>query len=108
MQEVRRIRSQHLTDRQAVVNGRVKGKLSVTRAFGAGYLKQVWAYIKCFFCSSVSFVLCHIKYIFLLSRFCSVVHHAVTDLSFSSASSSLNTCISLNMLDVSSSGRRTY
>uniref|UniRef100_J3LMG1 protein-serine/threonine phosphatase n=1 Tax=Oryza brachyantha TaxID=4533 RepID=J3LMG1_ORYBR len=39
-EEVRRIRSQHLTDRQAVVNGRVKGKLSVTRAFGAGYLKQ--------------------------------------------------------------------
>uniref|UniRef100_A0A0D9VU60 protein-serine/threonine phosphatase n=1 Tax=Leersia perrieri TaxID=77586 RepID=A0A0D9VU60_9ORYZ len=39
-EEVRRIRSQHRTDRQAVVNGRVKGKLSVTRAFGAGYLKQ--------------------------------------------------------------------
>ncbi|KAL5209048.1 hypothetical protein ABZP36_004671 [Zizania latifolia] len=39
-EEVRRIRSQHLNDRQTIVNGRVKGKLNVTRAFGAGYLKQ--------------------------------------------------------------------
>ncbi|KAL5217813.1 hypothetical protein ABZP36_018497 [Zizania latifolia] len=38
--EVWRIRSQHLDDRQAIVNGRVKGKLNVTRAFGAGFLKQ--------------------------------------------------------------------
>ena len=36
-----RIRGQHLNDRNAIVNGRVKGKLNVTRAFGAGYLKQV-------------------------------------------------------------------
>jgi hypothetical protein len=41
MQEVRRIKSQHLNDRNAIVNRRVKGKLSVTRAFGVGYLKQV-------------------------------------------------------------------
>lgn len=40
-QEVRRIRSQHLNDRDAIDNHRVKGKINVTRAFGAGYLKQV-------------------------------------------------------------------
>ncbi|KAM0930851.1 hypothetical protein ACQ4PT_000744 [Festuca glaucescens] len=39
-EEVMRIRGQHLNDRNAIVNGRVKGKLNVTRAFGAGYLKQ--------------------------------------------------------------------
>uniref|UniRef100_A0ACD5WZE6 Uncharacterized protein n=1 Tax=Avena sativa TaxID=4498 RepID=A0ACD5WZE6_AVESA len=38
--EVVRIRVQHLNDRNAIVNGRVKGKLNVTRAFGVGYLKQ--------------------------------------------------------------------
>ncbi|WVZ56451.1 hypothetical protein U9M48_006979 [Paspalum notatum var. saurae] len=38
--EVRRIKGQHLNDRNAIVNGRVKGKLNVTRAFGVGYLKQ--------------------------------------------------------------------
>jgi hypothetical protein len=41
MQEVRRIKGQHLNDRNAIVNGRVKGKINVTRAFGVGYLKQV-------------------------------------------------------------------
>jgi hypothetical protein len=41
MQEVMRIRRQHLNDRSAIVYGRVKGNLNVTRAFGAGYLKQV-------------------------------------------------------------------
>ncbi|CAL4930369.1 unnamed protein product [Urochloa decumbens] len=39
-EEVRRIRGQHLNDRNAIVNGRVKGKINVTRAFGVGYLKQ--------------------------------------------------------------------
>ncbi|XP_062213484.1 probable protein phosphatase 2C 31 [Phragmites australis] len=39
-EEVRRIKGQHLSDRNAIVNGRVKGKLNVTRAFGVGYLKQ--------------------------------------------------------------------
>lgn len=41
MQEVIRIKGQHLNDRNAIVNGRVKGKINVTRAFGVGYLKQV-------------------------------------------------------------------
>ncbi|CAA0842867.1 Probable protein phosphatase 2C 4 [Striga hermonthica] len=39
-EEVRRIRNAHLDDPCAVVNDRVKGSLKVTRAFGAGYLKQ--------------------------------------------------------------------
>ncbi|OEL17902.1 putative protein phosphatase 2C 31 [Dichanthelium oligosanthes] len=39
-EEVRRIKGQHLNDRNAIVNGRVKGKINVTRAFGVGYLKQ--------------------------------------------------------------------
>ncbi|XP_051230804.1 probable protein phosphatase 2C 31 [Lolium perenne] len=39
-EEVMRIRGQHLNDRNAIINGRVKGQLNVTRAFGAGYLKQ--------------------------------------------------------------------
>ncbi|KAL3826001.1 hypothetical protein ACJIZ3_022030 [Penstemon smallii] len=39
-EEVRRIRNAHLDDAFAVTNGRVKGSLKVTRAFGAGYLKQ--------------------------------------------------------------------
>ncbi|XP_020107992.1 probable protein phosphatase 2C 4 [Ananas comosus] len=38
--EVRRIRHEHPEDPSSVVNGRVKGSLKVTRAFGAGYLKQ--------------------------------------------------------------------
>jgi hypothetical protein len=41
MQEVTRIKGQHLNDRNAIVNGRVKGKINVTRAFGVAYLKQV-------------------------------------------------------------------
>ncbi|XP_042054677.1 probable protein phosphatase 2C 4 isoform X2 [Salvia splendens] len=39
-EEVRRIRYAHLDDAFAVVNTRVKGSLKVTRAFGAGFLKQ--------------------------------------------------------------------
>ncbi|KAJ3688245.1 hypothetical protein LUZ61_017409 [Rhynchospora tenuis] len=39
-QEVRRIRSEHLDDPCPVTRGRVKGTLKVTRAFGAGFLKQ--------------------------------------------------------------------
>ncbi|XP_062209205.1 probable protein phosphatase 2C 31 [Phragmites australis] len=39
-EEVMRIKEHHLNDRNAIVNGRVKGKLNVTRAFGVGYLKQ--------------------------------------------------------------------
>ncbi|CAA0829798.1 Probable protein phosphatase 2C 4 [Striga hermonthica] len=39
-EEVRRIRNEHVDDPFAVFNDRVKGSLKVTRAFGAGYLKQ--------------------------------------------------------------------
>ncbi|KAL3646681.1 hypothetical protein CASFOL_009225 [Castilleja foliolosa] len=39
-EEVRRIRNAHLDDPFAIFNDRVKGSLKVTRAFGAGYLKQ--------------------------------------------------------------------
>ncbi|KAF3330513.1 hypothetical protein FCM35_KLT03867 [Carex littledalei] len=39
-QEVRRIRSEHLDDPCPISKGRVKGTLKVTRAFGAGFLKQ--------------------------------------------------------------------
>ncbi|RLN27743.1 putative protein phosphatase 2C 46 [Panicum miliaceum] len=38
--EARRIRSEHLDDPACIVNDRVKGCLKVTRAFGAGYLKE--------------------------------------------------------------------
>jgi hypothetical protein len=41
MQEVQRIKLEHPDDDQCIVNDRVKGRLKVTRAFGAGYLKQV-------------------------------------------------------------------
>lgn len=40
-QEVSRIRNEHPDDASAVINDRVKGSLKVTRAFGAGFLKQV-------------------------------------------------------------------
>lgn len=40
-QEVERIRQEHPDDDEAVVKERVKGYLKVTRAFGAGFLKQV-------------------------------------------------------------------
>lgn len=40
-QEVERIRKEHPDDDTAIVNDRVKGYLKVTRAFGAGFLKQV-------------------------------------------------------------------
>ncbi|GER28606.1 protein phosphatase 2C 35 [Striga asiatica] len=39
-EEVRRIRNAHRDDPFAVINGRVKGSLKVTRAFGAGFLKH--------------------------------------------------------------------
>ncbi|KAL9669262.1 hypothetical protein QQ045_006805 [Rhodiola kirilowii] len=35
-----RIKSEHPDDSQCIVNDRVKGRLKVTRAFGAGFLKQ--------------------------------------------------------------------
>ncbi|XP_061354199.1 probable protein phosphatase 2C 4 isoform X2 [Gastrolobium bilobum] len=39
-EEVQRIKKEHPDDTCAVVNDRVKGSLKVTRAFGAGFLKQ--------------------------------------------------------------------
>jgi len=43
-QEVLRIREEHPDDPSAISKGRVKGYLNVTRAFGAGFLKQVILY----------------------------------------------------------------
>lgn len=40
-QEVHRIKNEHPDDAGALMNDRVKGSLKVTRAFGAGFLKQV-------------------------------------------------------------------
>ena len=57
VQEVMRIKGQHLNDRNAIVNGRVKGKINVTRAFGVAYLKQVTSVLLVFrfqcACSSI-------------------------------------------------------
>nr|XP_043637553.1 protein phosphatase 2C 29-like [Erigeron canadensis] len=39
-EEITRIKNEHPDDNQCIVNGRVKGRLKVTRAFGAGFLKQ--------------------------------------------------------------------
>lgn len=41
LQEVTRIKNEHPDDNHCIVNDRVKGRLKVTRAFGAGSLKQV-------------------------------------------------------------------
>jgi hypothetical protein len=45
-QEVQRIKNEHPDDACALLNDRVKGSLKVTRAFGAGFLKQVWSQFK--------------------------------------------------------------
>ncbi|XP_030524571.1 protein phosphatase 2C 29 isoform X1 [Rhodamnia argentea] len=39
-EEIIRIRNEHPDDNQCIVNDRLKGRLKVTRAFGAGFLKQ--------------------------------------------------------------------
>ncbi|MCL7044101.1 hypothetical protein MKW94_009964 [Papaver nudicaule] len=39
-EEVLRIKQEHPDDSQCIVNDRVKGRLKVTRAFGAGFLKK--------------------------------------------------------------------
>ncbi|CAI0472943.1 unnamed protein product [Linum tenue] len=39
-EEILRIKNEHPDDSQCIVNDRVKGRLKVTRAFGAGFLKQ--------------------------------------------------------------------
>jgi hypothetical protein len=73
MQEVRRIRVQHLNDRNAIVNGRVKGKINVTRAFGVGYLKQVTSALLLF-----QSVLCGWwKFLCAALRMCSSSEHAL-------------------------------
>lgn len=41
LQEVTRIKNEHPDDSNCIVNDRVKGRLKVTRAFGAGFLKKV-------------------------------------------------------------------
>lgn len=46
-QEVKRIKREHLDDSSAIVKNRVKGSLNVTRAFGAGFLKQVSLVLSC-------------------------------------------------------------
>ncbi|KAG1337878.1 putative protein phosphatase 2C 4 [Cocos nucifera] len=46
-EEVRRIRNEHPDDASAIANDRVKGSLKVTRAFGAGFLKQAWTSMSC-------------------------------------------------------------
>ncbi|KAL5550915.1 hypothetical protein UlMin_001091 [Ulmus minor] len=39
-EEIIRIKNEHPDDKNCIVNDRVKGRLKVTRAFGAGFLKQ--------------------------------------------------------------------
>ncbi|CAH9120069.1 unnamed protein product [Cuscuta europaea] len=46
-EEVIRIKNEHPDDNNCIVNDRVKGRLKVTRAFGAGSLKQDWNYMSC-------------------------------------------------------------
>ena len=41
LQEVARLKGEREDDPDAIKNGRVKGKLKLTRAFGAPYLKDV-------------------------------------------------------------------
>lgn len=60
LQEVIRIKNEHPDDTQCIVNDRVKGRLKVTRAFGAGFLKQVSfkyfvQFIQCFMRASGPF-----------------------------------------------------
>lgn len=46
LQEVIRIKNEHPDDKNCILNDRVKGRLKVTRAFGAGFLKQVlWMFL---------------------------------------------------------------
>lgn len=48
LQEVTRIKNEHPDDSNCIVNDRVKGRLKVTRAFGAGSLKKVCCFILSF------------------------------------------------------------
>ncbi|CAM6027452.1 unnamed protein product [Sphagnum balticum] len=54
LEEVLRIKAEHPNDENVIFNDRVKGRLKVTRAFGAGFLKQpTWnnALLKMFRCN---------------------------------------------------------
>ena len=48
-----RIKNEHPDDDQCIVNGRVKGRLKVTRSFGAGFLKQVSYSVRCILLSLI-------------------------------------------------------
>lgn len=66
LQEVRRIRNAHPDDPAAVINDRVKGSLKVTRAFGAGFLKNVNTYFSTSIQSSlllIMFVLMSLQFL---------------------------------------------
>lgn len=65
LQEVQRIKYEHLDDSSAIMNDRVKGSLKVTRAFGAGFLKQV----NFFFLFSVKKLALDSKFLLLLQQF---------------------------------------
>ncbi|KAJ3683907.1 hypothetical protein LUZ60_014134 [Juncus effusus] len=73
-EEVVRIRGEHPDDPQAVLNGRVKGQLKVTRAFGAAFLKKPK-------CNEAVLEMFRIEYIGTapyLSCVPSVLHHRLT------------------------------
>lgn len=56
-----RLVEEHPDDDTTIWNGRVKGKLAVTRAFGAGYLKKVRAILPCACCSVGAKRLCFMQ-----------------------------------------------
>lgn len=60
LQEVRRIRNARMDDPAAIINDRVKGSLKVTRAFGAGYLKNVKTSFSACSCS-ISIAAYHVR-----------------------------------------------
>lgn len=62
MQEILRIREEHPDDDRCIVNGRVKGRLKVTRAFGAGYLKHVcFSLVNWFYYFTVGGFIIHVR-----------------------------------------------
>ncbi|KAL0375210.1 UNVERIFIED_CONTAM: putative protein phosphatase 2C 23 [Sesamum radiatum] len=81
-EEVRKIRNAHPDDASAVINDRVKGSLKVTRAFGAGFLKQNflsldrWIYIViCFACVSAQMEQCSSRDVQNRLRWNFPIHH---------------------------------
>lgn len=84
LQEVQRIKYEHLDDSSAIMNDRVKGSLKVTRAFGAGFLKQVIFFFH-FLCQEISFgfeVLAFTAAIHYLLTLSSVGNHCVHNACF--------------------------